>query len=167
MTHLRKIMLEELERRNYAETTKDCYIHAVALDLQHHRSICALEPLGNPERADLAHQSLDDRFLLCRPGALVLVHRKTQTSGAFFDVPARQAGFADHAVEDLKAAVESTVIVLLQVLVIFRPPDMLKLSSTSPVRPALQAVFGISRGLVSEAAPPRSGCRISGRVCPA
>jgi integrase/recombinase XerD len=29
MTHLRKIMLEELERRNYAETTKDCYIHAV------------------------------------------------------------------------------------------------------------------------------------------
>lgn len=29
MTHLRKIMLEELERRNYAETTKDCYIQAV------------------------------------------------------------------------------------------------------------------------------------------
>ena len=29
MTHLRKIMLEELERRNYAETTKDCYIRAV------------------------------------------------------------------------------------------------------------------------------------------
>lgn len=29
MTHLRKIMLEELERRNYAETTKECYIHAV------------------------------------------------------------------------------------------------------------------------------------------
>ncbi len=29
MTHLRKIMLEELERRNYAQTTIDCYIHAV------------------------------------------------------------------------------------------------------------------------------------------
>ena len=29
MTHLRKLMLEELERRNYAETTKECYIHAV------------------------------------------------------------------------------------------------------------------------------------------
>lgn len=29
MTHLRKIMLEELERRNYAETTKQCYIQAV------------------------------------------------------------------------------------------------------------------------------------------
>jgi integrase/recombinase XerD len=29
MTHLRKLMLEELERRNYAETTKECYIQAV------------------------------------------------------------------------------------------------------------------------------------------
>jgi site-specific recombinase XerD len=30
MTHLRKMMLEELERRNYAETTIDCYMRAVA-----------------------------------------------------------------------------------------------------------------------------------------
>src|ERR1039457_1539352 len=29
VTHLRKIMLEELERRNYAQTTIDCYIHTV------------------------------------------------------------------------------------------------------------------------------------------
>ena len=29
MTHLRQIMLEELERRNYTETTKYCYIRAV------------------------------------------------------------------------------------------------------------------------------------------
>jgi len=29
VTHLRQIMLEELERRNYAQTTIDCYIHAV------------------------------------------------------------------------------------------------------------------------------------------
>lgn len=29
MTHLRKIMLEEIERRNFAETTKECYIRAV------------------------------------------------------------------------------------------------------------------------------------------
>jgi hypothetical protein len=29
VTHLRKIMLEELERRNYAQTTIDCYLHAV------------------------------------------------------------------------------------------------------------------------------------------
>jgi hypothetical protein len=30
MTHLRKMMLEELERRNYAQTTIDCYIQTVA-----------------------------------------------------------------------------------------------------------------------------------------
>jgi len=29
VTHLRKMMLEELQRRNYAETTTDCYIRAV------------------------------------------------------------------------------------------------------------------------------------------
>jgi hypothetical protein len=29
VTHLRQIMLEELERRNYAQTTIDCYIHTV------------------------------------------------------------------------------------------------------------------------------------------
>jgi integrase/recombinase XerD len=29
MTHLRTIMLEELDRRNYSEATKDCYIQAV------------------------------------------------------------------------------------------------------------------------------------------
>jgi site-specific recombinase XerD len=29
VTHLRKIMLEELQRRNYAQTTIDCYIRAV------------------------------------------------------------------------------------------------------------------------------------------
>ena len=30
MTHLRKMMLEELERRNYAQTTIDCYIQTIA-----------------------------------------------------------------------------------------------------------------------------------------
>src|SRR5260370_2619073 len=29
VTHLRKMMLEELQRRNYAETTTECYIRAV------------------------------------------------------------------------------------------------------------------------------------------
>jgi len=29
VTHLRKMMLEELQRRNYAETTIGCYLHAV------------------------------------------------------------------------------------------------------------------------------------------
>jgi hypothetical protein len=30
MTHLRKMMLEELERRNYAQTTIEYYLRAVA-----------------------------------------------------------------------------------------------------------------------------------------
>jgi len=39
VTHLRKIMLEELERRNYAQTTIDCYLHAVEHFSQYfHRS---------------------------------------------------------------------------------------------------------------------------------
>ncbi len=29
MTHLRKMVLEELERRNYSAATKECYIHAI------------------------------------------------------------------------------------------------------------------------------------------
>jgi integrase/recombinase XerD len=29
MTHLRKMMLEELERRNYAQTTIDCYVQTI------------------------------------------------------------------------------------------------------------------------------------------
>jgi site-specific recombinase XerD len=29
MTHLRKKMLEELERRNYAQTTIDCYVQTI------------------------------------------------------------------------------------------------------------------------------------------
>ena len=31
MTHLRKMMLEELERRNYAQTTIDCYIQTIGI----------------------------------------------------------------------------------------------------------------------------------------
>ena len=39
MTHLRKMMLEELERRNYAQTTIDCYLRAVAeFSLHFHRA---------------------------------------------------------------------------------------------------------------------------------
>lgn len=45
MTHLRKIMLEELERRNYAQTTIDCYLHAVEHFSQYfHRSPDQLGP---------------------------------------------------------------------------------------------------------------------------
>src|ERR1039458_5797975 len=45
VTHLRKIMLEELQRRNYAQTTIDCYIHAVEHFSQYfHRSPDQLGP---------------------------------------------------------------------------------------------------------------------------
>ncbi len=37
MTHLRKMMLEELERRNYAQTTIDCYIQAIEDFARHFR----------------------------------------------------------------------------------------------------------------------------------
>ncbi|MGZ4867144.1 MAG: tyrosine-type recombinase/integrase, partial [Candidatus Angelobacter sp.] len=44
MTHLRKIMLEELERRNYAQTTIDCYIRTVEHFAQYFR--CSPDQLG-------------------------------------------------------------------------------------------------------------------------
>ena len=45
MTHLRKMMLEELERRNYAQTTIDCYLRAVAeFSLYFHRPPNQLGP---------------------------------------------------------------------------------------------------------------------------
>ena len=37
MTHLRKMRLEELERRNYAQTTIDCYIQAIEDFARHFR----------------------------------------------------------------------------------------------------------------------------------
>ncbi len=44
MTHLRKMMLEELQARNYAETTIDCYIRAVE-DFSRHFN-CSPDRLG-------------------------------------------------------------------------------------------------------------------------
>jgi len=44
VTHLRKMMLEELQRRNYAETTIDCYIRAVE-DFSRHFN-CSPDRLG-------------------------------------------------------------------------------------------------------------------------
>src|ERR1700724_740100 len=37
MTHLRKMMLEKLERRNYAQTTIDCYIQTIEDFARHFR----------------------------------------------------------------------------------------------------------------------------------
>src|SRR5271155_661323 len=45
MTHLRKMMLEELERRNYAQTTIDCYIQTIEDFARHfHRPPDQLTP---------------------------------------------------------------------------------------------------------------------------
>ena len=44
MTHLRKMMLEELQRRNYAETTIDCYLRAVEEFSRHFH--CSPDRLG-------------------------------------------------------------------------------------------------------------------------
>ena len=45
MTHLRKMMLEELERRNYAQTTIDCYIQTIEDFARHfHRPPDRLTP---------------------------------------------------------------------------------------------------------------------------
>src|SRR6204780_2192498 len=44
MTHLRKMMLEELQRRNYAKTTIDCYLRSVE-DFSRHFH-CSPDRLG-------------------------------------------------------------------------------------------------------------------------
>jgi hypothetical protein len=44
VTHLRKMMLEELQRRNYAETTIDCYLRTVE-DFSRHFH-CSPDRLG-------------------------------------------------------------------------------------------------------------------------
>jgi Phage integrase, N-terminal SAM-like domain len=45
MTHLRKMMLEELERRNYAQTTIDCYLQTIEDFARHfHRPPDQLTP---------------------------------------------------------------------------------------------------------------------------
>ena len=45
MTHLRKMMLEELQRRNYAQSTADAYVHALKeFTAYHHKSPDRLGP---------------------------------------------------------------------------------------------------------------------------
>jgi hypothetical protein len=47
MTHLRQIMLEELERRNYAPGTIRCYIRVVEQFAQHFHRRPGQRSLGN------------------------------------------------------------------------------------------------------------------------
>ena len=62
MTHLRQIMLEELRRRNYAESTIRSYLHAV----EHFSRYFHRQPdqLG-PERV-LPRHRIRRRYCVCR-----------------------------------------------------------------------------------------------------
>ncbi len=61
MTHLRRMMLEELERRNYSEATKECYIRAVE-DFARYFN-CAPDKLGQKHiRQYQAHLFTDNKL---------------------------------------------------------------------------------------------------------
>ena len=56
MTHLRRVMLEELQRRNYAKTTVETYIHAVEQFAKHFKRA--------PDRLTLDHLRTYQAYLL-------------------------------------------------------------------------------------------------------
>ena len=56
MTHLRRVMLEELQRRNYAKTTVETYIHAVEQFAKHFKR--------SPDRLTLDHLRTYQAYLL-------------------------------------------------------------------------------------------------------
>ena len=56
MTHLRRVMLEELQRRNYATTTVETYIHAVEHFAKHFKR--------PPDRLTLDHLRTYQAYLL-------------------------------------------------------------------------------------------------------
>ena len=56
MTHLRRAMLEELQRRNYAKTTVDAYLHAVEQFARHFKC--------SPDRLTLDHLRTYQAYLL-------------------------------------------------------------------------------------------------------
>jgi len=61
MTHLRTIMIEELVRRNYSETTRECYIHAVKEFARYFN--CSPDKLGLEHiRIFQAHLFTDRKF---------------------------------------------------------------------------------------------------------
>jgi integrase/recombinase XerD len=73
MTHLRKLMLEELERRNYAQTTIDCYIRTIEDFARHfHRP---------PDQHTPEHIREYQAFLF-RERKLGRIHRDATTCGS-------------------------------------------------------------------------------------
>jgi integrase/recombinase XerD len=80
VTHLRKIMLEELQRRNYAETTIDCYLRTVE-DFSR-RFHCSPDRLGprhiREYQAELFHKrKLSPNTVAQRVAALRFFYTKT------------------------------------------------------------------------------------------
>ena len=73
MTHLRKMMLEELERRNYAQTTIDCYIQTIEDFARHFRR--------PPDQLTPEHIREYQAYLLPREKAS-RVHRDATTCGS-------------------------------------------------------------------------------------
>ncbi|HZL68575.1 MAG TPA: phage integrase N-terminal SAM-like domain-containing protein, partial [Candidatus Limnocylindrales bacterium] len=86
MTHLRKIMLEELERRNYAQTTIDCYIRTVEhFSRYFHRSPDQLGPQH-------IRPALGTRLSLSVSGACV-ADRCSPSSAPFPPRPPQEVAF--------------------------------------------------------------------------
>ena len=84
MTHLRKMMLEELQRRNYAETTIDCYLRAVEDFSRHfHSSPDRLGPRHIREyQAALFHErKFSPNTVAQHLAALRFFYTKTLVSG--------------------------------------------------------------------------------------
>ena len=78
MTHLRKMVLEELERRNYSQSTARAYIGAIRRFAAHfHR---APDQLGPPEireyQLHLYHRKLHPRTIRLHTAALRFFYRK-------------------------------------------------------------------------------------------
>src|ERR1700745_71680 len=75
MTHLRKMMLEELERRNYAQTTIDCYIQTIEDFARHFH--------GPPDQLTPEHI----REYPAARGSAVLLHADDQETWSVADTP--------------------------------------------------------------------------------
>jgi site-specific recombinase XerD len=61
VSHLRKLMVEEQQRRNYAETTIDCYVRAVE-DFSRHLN-CSPARLGPPHICEYQAELFQKRKL--------------------------------------------------------------------------------------------------------
>ena len=84
MTHLRKMMLEELQRRNYAKTTIDCYLRTVE-DFSRHFH-CSPDRLGPRHIREYQAGVVPETEVLAEHGgatpggSAILLHQDAQES---------------------------------------------------------------------------------------